>query len=104
MNEKDPYTQALETAPVNPDRDFALAQKAPVYKGGSIANDNRSWFRDPGESGHIDNTMRKREMASDPLGMRNISVDSRSMSRAKFANMEIKPPADVLKAGKGIYG
>lgn len=105
MNEQESYTQSIDVAPVDPEREFAQAQKSPVYGGGGISGSQaRGFHRDAYESGgSYDNVMRQRERAADPFGMRNLKVDSRSMARTNYANMDIKPPAEVLKAG-GTYG
>jgi len=105
MNEQESYTKSIDVAPVDPEREFAQAQKSPVYGGGGISGSQaRGFHRDAYESGgSFDNVMRQRERAADPFGMRNIKVDSRSMGRTKMADMDIKPPDQVLKAG-GIYG
>jgi hypothetical protein len=104
MNEKESYTQSLATAPVNPDRDFHRQMSDSGYGAGIAGSQGRSFARDPYESGgSFDNTMRQRERAADPFGLRNVRVDSRSMGRTKMASMDINPPEEVRKAG-GIYG
>lgn len=105
MNEQESYTQSIDVAPVDPEREFAQAQKSPVYGGGGISGSQaRGFHRDAYESGgSFDNVMRQRERAADPFGTRNIKVDSRAMGRTNYANMDIKPPAEVMKAG-GTYG
>jgi hypothetical protein len=104
MEENQSYTQAMQTTPVNAERQFAQAQKS-LYGGGGIAgSEARGFIRDPYESGGaFDNPMRERERAADPFGLRNVRVDSRNTNRTRMASMEISPPAEVLKAG-GIYG
>ena len=105
MNEKDPYTQSLDVAPVNPERDFHRQTSDGGYAGGIAGSEGRGFARDAFESGGIfDNTMRQRERAADPMGTRNVKVGSRSMARTNYADMSIEPPAQVLKSGGGIYG
>lgn len=104
MNEQQSYTQSIETAPVDPEREFHRQTTDSGYGAGIAGSQGRSFVRDPYESGgSFDNTLRQRERAADPFGLRNIRVDSRSMGRTKMASMDITPPEEVRKAG-GIYG
>jgi len=105
MNEQQSYTQSMDVAPVDPEREFSQGQKNPVYGGGGIAGSQaRGFLRDPYESGgSFDNVMRQRERAADPFGLRNVNVSSRAMGRTNYASMDIKPPEEVRRAG-GIYG
>lgn len=104
MKEQQSYTQSLETAPVNPERDFHRQTSDGGYAAGIAGSQGREFARDPFESGGIyNNTMRQRQAAQDPSHLRNIRVDSRSMGRTNYASMDIKPPEEVKRAG-GIYG
>jgi hypothetical protein len=105
MNENQPYTQSMEVAPVDPERDFARSTKDP-YALGIAGSPGRSFSRPAYESGGgFDNVMRQREMAQrtlDPASALN-TVNSRSMTRTQYPDMAIKPPQEVMKSG-GIYG
>lgn len=111
MNEQQPYTQSLETAPINPDRDFHRQTTGGGYEAGIAGSQGRSWTRDPYQSGgSFDNYARKRVQAADPFGLRNVgNINSRTLNRTnqpnqptQYASMEISPPQEVLRAG-GLY-
>lgn len=102
MNEQQPYTQSLEAAPINPDRDFHRQTTGGGYEAGIASSQGRSITRDPYESG--DYALRKREQAADPFGLRNVgNITSRTLNRTnqptQYASMEISPPQEVLRAG-----
>jgi hypothetical protein len=105
MEQNQPYTMPMDVAPINPDRDFARQMSDGGYAAGIAGSQGRSIARDPYESGGIvDNPMRSRQRAEDPLGLRNVAAYSvNSRNKTRMASMEIAPPAEVLKAG-GING
>ena len=105
MEQNQPYTQSMDVAPVNPERDFARQMKDGGYAGGIAGSEGRSFARDPFESGGIiNNVQRQRQMAMDPFGVeRNLSAyNVNSRNKTRMASMDINPPAEVMKAG-GTY-
>lgn len=105
MEQNQPYTQSMQVAPVNPEREFARQMSDGGYAAGIAGSEGRGFARDPYESGGIvDNTMRQRQMAQDPAHLRNLAAyNVNSRTKTRMASMEIAPPAQVLKAG-GTYG
>ena len=97
MEQNQPYTQSMEVSPVDEERAFARQMKDGGYAAGISGSAGRGFARDPYESG--DTAMMRRQRAQDPLGLRNVQVNSRANTRTQYAPMEISPPADVLKAG-----
>jgi hypothetical protein len=104
MEQNQPYTQSMDVAPVNPERDFARQMSDGGYAVGIAGSEGRSFARDPFESGGIiNNVQRQRQMAQDPFGLKNISAYSvNSRNKTRMASMDINPPAEVMRAG-GTY-
>jgi len=100
MNERQSYTQSVQNAPVDPDREFTRQMKDGGYEAGIAGSQGRQFSRPTYESGGAyDNVLRRREMAEDPFGLRNLRPASRATTRTAYASMDISPPPDVLKAG-----
>jgi len=90
----------MKVEPIDSEREFFRQMKDGGYEAGIAGSQGRGIVRDTYESGGIaNNQMRRREMAEDPFGMRNLRPASRATTRTQYASMDISPPADVMKAG-----
>lgn len=89
-----PYTQSMETGPVDPNRQYAISKQM------AQSSPHRALDRDPSEQGYIGNQLRDLEVARQyASGYRIDSRNTTRPQRTEYASMTINPPAEVLKAG-----